>query len=475
MAKVLLLEFNEICPPLLRRWMDQGKLPNFTALYNSSQIFTSIADVSEPEYLEPWIQWCSIHTGLPYDEHKVFYLTDGPKADDSDVWRRLAGLGKSVMNCGSMNARALAGTDVFYLPDPWCNNEPAWPTEVEIFKTVMAKLVQESTRGVALGVKEWVPFTTFLLRHGLAADTIRAILAQLGSERLSHADVKWRRVALADRLQFDLFRHYYRRMRPDFATFFINSTAHLQHAYWRHMDPDAFPLKPAKDEIESYGDAVLFGYRSMDALLRRFFALAEADTTIILCSALSQQPFLKREGRGGQHFYRLRDVPQFLQMLDIAPGMVEPVMTHQYRLRFANGAAAEKALAVLRRLKLGAETVLGARLSGTDIHFGCQIYDRLEGDGEIAGVPGRNEPRYFFDLFYAIDAVKSARHHPEGVLWLRTGEQAIDTQLVSILDIAPTIYDLMGVDNEVGRDAVRGASLVTRFRCGGRAEEKRVA
>ena len=115
--------------------MDQGKLPNFTALYNSSQIFTSIADVSEPEYLEPWIQWYSIHTGLPYDEHKVFYLTDGPKADHSDVWRRLAGLGKSVMNCGSMNARALAGTGVFYLPDPWCNNEPAWPTEIEIFKT----------------------------------------------------------------------------------------------------------------------------------------------------------------------------------------------------------------------------------------------------------------------------------------------------------------------------------------------------
>jgi hypothetical protein len=79
------------------------------------------------------------------------------------------------------------------------------------------------------------------------------------------------------------------------------------------MDPDGFPLKPAKDEIESYGDVVLFGYRSMDALLRRFFALAQPDTTIILCSALSQQPFLKREGRGGQHFYRLRDIPHFLQ------------------------------------------------------------------------------------------------------------------------------------------------------------------
>ena len=87
---------------------------------------------------------------------------------------RSAGLGKSVMNCGSMNARALAGAGVFYLPDPWCNNEPAWPTEIEVFKTVMAKLVQESTRGVALGVNEWLPFVTFLLRHAYARKVERS-------------------------------------------------------------------------------------------------------------------------------------------------------------------------------------------------------------------------------------------------------------------------------------------------------------
>jgi arylsulfatase A-like enzyme len=57
---------------------------------------------------------------------------------------------------------------------------------------------------------------------------------------------------------------------------------------------------------------------------------------------------------------------------------------------------------------------------------------------------------------------------------LRTGEHAVHNEPVSILDIAPTIYDLMGVGN-VGRDAVRGVSLVTHFRSGGRAEEKRVA
>jgi hypothetical protein len=476
MSKILLLEFNEICPPLLKRWMGEGKLPNFSALYNSSQVVTSIADVSDPDYLEPWIQWYSIHTGLPYDEHGVFYLTDGPKADHFDIWRRLNGLGKSVMNCGSMNARALSGTGVFYLPDPWCNNEPAWPKEVEVFKTVMAKLVQESTRGAALGMNEWLPFLTFLLRHGLAVDTVRAILAQLGSERLLQADVKWRRVALADRLQFDLFRHYYRSMRPDFATFFVNSTAHLQHAYWRHMDPDAFSLKPDKSEIDSYGDAVLFGYRSMDALIRRFCALAEPDTTIILCSALSQQPFLKREASGGQHFYRLRDVPRFLQMLDVAPQLVEPVMTHQYRLRFAQRDAAQRAFCVLERLKLGDARLFGTRLSGTDIHLGCQIFDRRDGDGgEISGVPGRNEPLHFFDLLYAIDAVKSARHHPEGVLWIGTGEHAVHAEPASILDIAPTIYDLMGMGDAVGDDAVRGVTLVPSFRSRKAPSERHVA
>jgi hypothetical protein len=298
---------------------------------------------------------------------------------------------------------------------------------------------------------------------------------ELSSERLSQADVKWRQVALADRLQFDLFRHYYRRMRPDFATFFINSTAHLQHAYWRHMEPDAFPLKPAKDEIESYGDAVLFGYRSVDALLRRFFALAEADTTIIPCSALSQQPFLKREGRGGQHFYRLRDISHFLQLLDIAPpnGRADndpPISSPVCRwFRGQENACRPRALS------LGEETVFGAHRTGTDIHFRCQIYDRLEGNGEIGGVPARNEALYFFEVLYAVDAVKSGRHHPERVLWVHTGEHAIHSGPASILDIAPTIYDLMGVRNGIAEATARGVSLVPRFRSSGQAEEKRVA
>jgi hypothetical protein len=90
-------------------------------------------------------------------------------------------------------------------------------------------------------------------------------------------------------------------------------------------------------------------------------------------------------------------------------------------------------------------------------------------------MPGRNERTYFFDLLYVIDAIKSARHHPEGVLWVHTGEHAIHNGAASILDIAPTIYDLMGVCSAVGDATARGVSLFPRFRSTGQAEEKRVA
>ena len=54
------------------------------------------------------------------------------------------------------------------------------------------------------------------------------------------------------------------------------------------------------------------------------------------------------------------------------------------------------------------------------------------------------------------------------------GERAIHSELVSILDIAPKVYDVMGVRKEVG-EPPRGGSPVPRFRSGVQAERKQVA
>src|SRR5690349_19082839 len=93
--RVLLLEFNELCPSLLDRWIAEGQLPNFARLRGESVAFVTDADVADPGQLEPWIQWYSIHTGLAYDQHRVFHLTDGSKADHPDIYSTLLNAGRT--------------------------------------------------------------------------------------------------------------------------------------------------------------------------------------------------------------------------------------------------------------------------------------------------------------------------------------------------------------------------------------------
>jgi hypothetical protein len=460
-TKVLLLEFNEICPPLLQRWLREEKLPNFKRLFDSSDVFVTVADEGPPK-LEPWIQWYSIHTGLPYAEHGIFHLTDGPRASHIDLWRLVQQCGGSVMNCGSMNARGFAGPRAFFLPDPWCAAESSWPPETRIFAKIVSTAVQEySNARMPLSSSDYLQFARFLITHGLSFSTVSASLSQLVSERFASRDIAWKRVKLLDQLQYDVFAHYYRQLRPDFATFFSNSTAHLQHAYWRHMDPDPFAIKPSVQEIETYGPAVFYGYAAMDRLIARFLRLVDEDTVVILCSALSQQPFLKWEEKGGQHFYRLHDAARFLDLIGTTPTKIEPVMTHQYLVRFATPEAERLASERLRAIRLDDKELFGvSEAPDHSLEFGCQIFTAISGKAELNGIAGRNEGLRFGDLLYPIQGVKSGYHHPEGVLWIGNGRHAVHREPVSILDIAPTICRILKLDPAiVDRAGFRGVDL----------------
>jgi hypothetical protein len=65
---VLILEFNELCPPLLTRFMKGGLLPNFSRLYSRSEIYTTTTD---DEHLEPWVHWVTFHCGVRETMHGV--------------------------------------------------------------------------------------------------------------------------------------------------------------------------------------------------------------------------------------------------------------------------------------------------------------------------------------------------------------------------------------------------------------------
>lgn len=449
MNKLILIEFNELCPDLLNKWMASGDLPNFKKLHDQSDVYTTVADETEPHAMEPWIQWYSIHTGLPYVEHGVFHLTDGPRAKHIDIWGFLNNAGKTVWNCSSMNARQFSFPGSAYLPDPWCTSEKPFPTALGAFHRFVSLQVREySNKNYHSSRKIALDFISFMCLNGLRLSTGIAVLKQFISEIFANK-TKWRRVALQDRFQFDVFQNYFEKLHPDFSTFFANSTAHLQHSYWRHMAPEQFIVKPETDELNQYKDAIQYGYMQMDRLLGDMMDMAGSKTRLMFATALSQQPYLKYEHVGGHNFYRPRNINHLFEKLNLKPKSLQPVMTHQFLAKFDSVTDAIQARDILGSFSVNGSSVFGFSESESDsIYFGCQIRESLSVDTVLESTGGPILNHNFFETFYKIEGLKSGRHHPNGCLWIQTGKHKLHQTPVSILDIFPTIAQLMNVPAE---------------------------
>ncbi len=462
--KVIFAEFNELCPWLIDQWMAEGLLPNFAAMQGKSAVFDTFADVTDPANLEPWIQWYSLHTGLSFDQHKVFHLTEGAQASHDDLWRIAHAAGRKVINFAGMNARPFDFSDSVYVADPWCEDGNASPRALNIYNRFVGANVREySNPDARLTAADYAKFLGFMATHGLRAGTIVALASQLIEEWIKDRRLSWKRATLLDRMQMDVFRHYYEKTKPDLATFFINSTAHLQHSYWRQFQPDAFTVQPDSDSLILYGEAVKTGYIAMDRLLGEFITLANANgAMLVLATALSQQPYLAAEESGGKHFHRLRDVDHFFRRFALPHCDIDPTMTHQYFVRFDSDDDRAKTHETLAAFKLADGRALFGFNDRTEdgLYFSCDIYTEI--DGNISVTTPNRDVLKFGDIAYKIDATKSGRHHPAGALWFRTGSYARHETPVSILDIFPTVVDLLGIENATPPDRT-GKSLISQL------------
>ena len=448
MQPVILLEFNELSPRLLDEWIDAGDLPNFKRLRDTSTVCVTEADELKPPNLEPWIQWYSLHTGLPFREHGVFRLTEGAKLAHPNIWDKLLEKGLRVMNFSSMNCRGFDQAGSIFLPDPWNNTQNASPSELAPFRAFLTKAVQEQSNA-RWTTSELFGAAGFMLQHGLTLSTVWAAARQIASEKLNNTPSSWKRVQILDRILLDVFVYLYKRQRPQFATFFSNSTAHLQHAYWRFFEPGKFSEPVKASDLVAYGDAVKFGYRSMDGLLGRVLALAErSGARVMFATALSQQAYTAYEGRGGRHYYRPHDVAVLLGRLGVRYQAIQPVMAHQYIATFDSAEACQEARRQIESPQLNGKQILDTAESDAPnkLIFGAQIYSpgASELDFELPA-EGATVREPFAKYFYELDATKSGGHHPDGCFWFQSNQHKRLNSKVSILDVAPTILGHFGV------------------------------
>lgn len=442
---IIVLEFNELVPRLMDRFIGEGQLPNFRALRESASVFTSDTIDHGPSDVEPWVQYPSAHTGVRGQVHGIMALAQGNRYRGPRYWDVASQHGLRTMLWSSMNVGLQPGFKGVVLPDPWASDTVAvQPAELKPFVNYVQKNVQEHTRkSSAVTRGETLQFLTFIATHGLKWSTATNLVRQLLAERSGR--YRWRRAFLLDRIVSDVFCHFYRRERPDLATLFLNSTAFVQHRFWRNMEPQHFQNKPSEAEQQELSTAILEAYKNMDAVVGQVRALAP-QAMLILCTAHSQQPHLVHEKSGGKLCFRPIGFDRFVEQFQLeGVQKVEPVMTEQFRLHFAEEAQVAVAEAVLKLATLAGEPVFNTRREGTALFCGCRIHHVVDKDAELElGAAPATQLR-FFDVFYLIEAVKSGRHHPDGILWFSSpGQVRVDHAAhVPITALAPTILKLL--------------------------------
>jgi arylsulfatase A-like enzyme len=444
MQRLVVLEFNELTPALMDRFIDEGVLPNFRRLRDESIAYVTDAE-EDQQHLNPWVQWPTVHTGASYAEHGVLKLGEGSALTQPTVADVVAEAGGRSWICGSMNLPVRSGESTWYLPDPWAPDAAAYPAVLEPISNFVRAHVQEHSnlarRGSPGALKAGLAFA----RLRPSVSTAAAVVGQLAGERTGrHA--RWERAAVLDRIQWDVFRWGWRRHRPDFATFFSNSTAHFQHVYWRHHDPERFELPLSDDERARYGDAIRLGYRQMDALVGRALALVGSAATLVFCSALGQQPYLKMEAEGGKKLHRPYRIDELMAAIGI-DGITgtAPVMAEQFHLYFSTEADAERAVEKLDAATLNGVPAFTSRRNGTDVLTGCAVLTDVSAGAEIDLRDGRSIP--FHQLLYQLETTKSGYHHPLGLLWVRTADRrgARIDEPVPLRSVAPTLLSLLGL------------------------------
>jgi Type I phosphodiesterase / nucleotide pyrophosphatase len=419
--RLILLEFNELCPQLVDRFIDEGALPNFKRLRDASETF--ITHTNE-EILEPWIQWVTVHTGVPFSEHGIKDLDEAEKVTHATFWDGLTE--ENVLLMSPMNVKFRRRNQWLFMPDPWAASQ-APSAELEPFYNFVRAAVNSHARTDRLDLKIAGRAVRFLLAHGLTGKTLAAAFRQVLAEKVSRRDVKWRRATILDRMLWDVFAHFWRGPRqPRVGIFFSNATAHYQHKYWSHHDPSLFALKPNTAELETYRDAIRFGYQAHDRLIGKAMALAGSGTAIALCTALSQQPMLDYEIRGGKHMFLVKDFAALQKAVGInVPARAEALMAEESWLHFATAEEGADGYDKISAAKTSDGRAL-FKLRGFDgksFVVGCAVFaSEVDAHTRVISPAGASLP--FHEYFLQMDTVTTAKHHPDGIFWIMSGHSS---------------------------------------------------
>ena len=348
--RLLFIELNEFNHRLLTEASTVYSLANIKkAVGLPCQRKTVTSDVYDSGYLEPWVQWVSVHTGSPSTEHKIKHLGDVRFNNKKQLWEELSDQGITTGIWGAMNAtRGSAANCKFFLPDPWTFEEEAYPREINHFLALpryMARNYLRPKAHILLG--SLIRFAQFMCR----GSTIRAFIAELPyflRYVSRYKGANFVTYSFAEYLSTLRFLDYWKKDQPQFSSIFLNLVAHVQHYYWEDV-----PLEQ--------NDRLKYVFTYLDKILGVIFDVVGDDTDILITNGLTQ---INTNKEPPWILYRQKDHGALLARLGLKPKSIQACMTHEAHLFF--GSVEER---------INAEEILASCRVGEKKFFYLENYD----------------------------------------------------------------------------------------------------
>lgn len=328
MSPVILLELNEVNFDFVREYVARGRLPALGRLIAKHGVSETTSE-SKYEELEPWIQWVTAHSGKSLAQHGVFRLGDIVNHDFPQIWEMLEERGLRVGAISPMNARLRARSPAFFVPDPWTDTGVVAPWALQRLYAAVRQAVNDNAQsritaaslfGLVLGA----------LRYCRPRHYGAYLQLSLGSR--GHT---WRRAMFLDLLLADVFTAEVARTRPDFASLFLNAAAHIQHHYMfcsaayrgTQRNPPGYAPPGADPVLEVYEL-----YDRVVADIQRSFP----SSRIMIATGLHQVPHERVT-----YYWRIREHAPFLRRIGVDFVRVEPRMSRDFLITFADTASAD--------------------------------------------------------------------------------------------------------------------------------------
>jgi hypothetical protein len=401
---MLIIELNEFSAELLSTIADRSSLRHVQSILSSHHTKTSTTDLYDSGFLEPWVQWVSVHTGTPSATHSIKHLGDIPNLDQEQMWERWSNRGIRSVIWGVMNgSRRKAERCEVFIPDPWAFSEDAYPSGFQSLVSLPRYLAKNyldfSKLKAALEGAKLIGRLVVSMRFSDFVAGLRVFWK--GYSRFGPANVVF--IVFFEYLSAMAFIRVVERLKPDAAVVFLNMVAHVQHHYW-------------KDRSGLECPQLQYTVASVDEILGKIRARCTAamkDDRVAVLNALSQgctseeDPWI---------LYRPKSHEALIELIDISAVRVEPLMTYDAHVFFADQAAAAHGIEVLSTVMVGEIPLFHVEADPHNkrkVFYRVALHDPVD---EAARLTFNNRSALFAEHFVAI-VQRTGKHTPAGDLF----------------------------------------------------------